>query len=719
MPLPTYKKQTSQVASSRQTAGGTSTASYQASAQVNQSLAQRLSSFSQQLHGMAGTMAQDQASKDAVRDIHTRKQKIADINTKYDEKAYSEFRPMTEEEYNNRNNEIAQVAEGTERKFSGIYSRAYNNTASAAYSNQIQADAKAASDQAMIAAQGDSEAYQMQMKAFRDSTIPNAPTPETAIVAELAINQYGSQGFKQLKMAEIKATEQRNFNSFKSNGEQQALDILKNMQEGNFVNGIENLFKYEQTLQSGVKEGWINKEDAQLAISETTEKGVLAYAKDRISMMEEVDAREFIQDFREGNVNNQIPEQFLEVDKEKVASRMEYLLDREVRKRDVANKTQEKQDFESVKDTIFMLDRGEILSDERLNKERNKNITPEVRESLDLAIKDNKLLRVFDTKNLTEQSDIIAELKNTTNKTADDLRLQYKYEKHLSQDLKAIKEDGLSYTFGKDKGFDEPLEAIDFSNEDSVSNRQKQVDLASTYTGVQQPFFTKSELDNLKLSIPNMTSKSKADLSATLNKLPEATKGATFSKLGGVFAVAGNHTVSNVSSHIFEGEELLKNKIVVPKRDIRTSIGVNIKEALGAASNENRADAIKAVEAYMAYQADLSGSDIDSVSEAEAIKAVMGEKIITGNWGWEDNKEVFPPFPDVTSDQFFEWKDNLKREDFAVDGVDMTLREADILKNGEFVFAGNGKYLIKIGNSKATYIDEKGEEQPYIVRYKR
>ena len=54
MPLPTYKKQTSQVASSRQTAGGTSTASYQASAQVNQSLAQRLSSFSQQLHGMAG-----------------------------------------------------------------------------------------------------------------------------------------------------------------------------------------------------------------------------------------------------------------------------------------------------------------------------------------------------------------------------------------------------------------------------------------------------------------------------------------------------------------------------------------------------------------------------------------------------------------------------------------------------------------------------------------
>ena len=163
--LPRYRKQVTQVGTPKQVSSGTQgAAGMLAESQGKMSLAQKLETFSTQTKQLAAGALQTEASKDAVRDIYTRKQKINEINSNPN---------LTAED---RAEQVAQIAEGTERAFSGVYSRAYNTTANAAYSTQIQRDAKEASDQAELIAQGDSEAYAKQMREFRDGTIPGAPT---------------------------------------------------------------------------------------------------------------------------------------------------------------------------------------------------------------------------------------------------------------------------------------------------------------------------------------------------------------------------------------------------------------------------------------------------------------------------------------------------------------------------------------------------------------
>ena len=215
-----------------------------------------------------------------------------------------------------------------------------------------------------------------------------------------------------------------------------------------------------------------------------------------------------------------------------------------------------------------------------------------------------------------------------------------------------------------------------------------------------------------------MTPSDKADLSLVINKLPEDIAGATFSKLGGVFAVAGTHINPQISAEVFAGEELLKSKIISSKKDVRISLATKTKGALELASTENRADIVKSIEAWMAYEADRTGVDIESISEDDAIKAVLGEVYETGAWNpFEENRETLAPYPGVSESDFLDWKDGLEREDFGGAFGTMTKREADILKNGDFIFAGNGEYQIKVGNSIATYEDENGVIKPYTVRY--
>ena len=191
--LPTYQRANLQVG---QPGGGQGDAGLIASAQGKSSLSQRLSSFSDQLTGISKSMAQTQAAKDAVVDIQNRKEKITKIR---DEEAKAKAKGL---QYD-ADAEIAKIKEGTDRIGFGIYSKAYENAALSAYSNQITVDSQAASDLAMIHSGGDPDAFLNMFKQFSNETVRGAPTEHTSFVAQNALLAKGSAGYKSLMLAKM------------------------------------------------------------------------------------------------------------------------------------------------------------------------------------------------------------------------------------------------------------------------------------------------------------------------------------------------------------------------------------------------------------------------------------------------------------------------------------------------------------------------------------
>jgi len=187
MALPTYQRANVQVASPGGQAGASG---LMAKAQGDMSLAQKLSNFSGQLTGIAGSMAKDQAAKDAVVDIQKRKQQVLDIQKKG-------LDAETEQA------EIDKIVEGRERKLFGVYSQAYNNAALSAYSNQVQVDAKGAADIAEAQAGVDPDAFINAYKGSGAETVKGAPSEHTKVVAQQAITKYGAERYKKLTTGEV------------------------------------------------------------------------------------------------------------------------------------------------------------------------------------------------------------------------------------------------------------------------------------------------------------------------------------------------------------------------------------------------------------------------------------------------------------------------------------------------------------------------------------
>lgn len=266
MALPTYKKQTQRVATPRQTAGGTSTAGFMASAQASQSLAQRLSSFSQQLHGVAGGMAQDQAAKDATVDIYKRKQEVNNINAK----------DISEAE---KAQQIRKITEGAEKNFIGVYSKAYNSAATAAYSNQIRTDAKSAFDLAMIQANGDPDTFMKAYSSFSQETVRGAPTEATSILAQQTTMGYGTAGYKSLMLAKMGANKTAHKASYKNSRDAYTKQFSDAYYSGDSVEIARIGAVATASGEAAVREGLITQSEHEVNLSNMADRAIFDSAK--------------------------------------------------------------------------------------------------------------------------------------------------------------------------------------------------------------------------------------------------------------------------------------------------------------------------------------------------------------------------------------------------------------------------------------------------------
>lgn len=643
MALPTYRRQAQQVGTPRQTAGGTSTAGFMASAQAKQSLSQKLSSFSNQLAGVAGGMARDQGAKDAVKDIHTRKQKIADINNNP---------KLTNEE---RIAKVGEIAEGTSRAFSGIYSKAYESASSAAYSNQITTDAKSASDQAMMTAMGDPETYMKQMKAFRDETVPNAPTKETGIVAEMAINQYGSQGYKTLKMAQIRKDEARRHTTSNDTTVLQSNDSVANMQEGDFVNAHQNLFKLQKTLEDAINNGWETKESAQLRLDKTTEAGILDYAQDRFTRGEAIDSKEFIDKFRNGTADSEIPTDFFNVDREKVANRMEYLLDTEVKKRDVTEKAAIKENKENanlvLSDNIKIMKHGKVSDtfDEALKLMPYGS--PKMQHDFAIQIKAAEAIRPYNTMSLPEQLTLVSVMEAEETANIEDIEILATVKSNLKEKQALAKKD--SITLGAQDGLYEPTRPITpgIAPEMGIAileERTRQANINKEKYGTNRQVFTEAEVTEWTTWI-NDRGTSIADKMGLIASVEEGTDGKGYmayqqlmkDKRANVFTAAGDFYAEKkpqISQMLLHGEMVLNSEMgaSIDRKALTATLNTKIGNALARSSKQDKDKAISAVTAYYASLAEGYGAlGDDSYKYADqAVEEVLGKSGIRNGQGY-------------------------------------------------------------------------------------
>jgi len=634
MALPTYKRQVRQAGTARQTAGGTSTEGFMASAQVNQSLSQKLSSFSNQLQGMAGGMAKDQASKDAVRDVYERKKKIAEINNNPD---------LTNED---RVNSIKEISEGTERAFSGVYSRAYDNAATAAYSNQITTDAKLASDQATMKAMGDPEAYMKQMKAFRDETVPNAPTEETAIVAELAINQYGSQGYKTLKMAQIRKDEMRRHSLSKDTAILQANDSVNNMQEGDFVSASQNLFKLQKTLEDSIKNGWDTEESAQLTLDKATEQGILDYSRDVFARGEVVDAQDFIDKFREGSAGSLIPTDFFNVDREKIADRMEYLLDTEIQKRDTTQKAMVKQNKENANmmlgDAIKVIKNGKVPDNFDQVLEVSGFASAQKQHDFAIQVKAAERSRPLKTLSIPEQLTAITAMESEETASIEDIEVLATMKDNLKEKQALAKKDMI--TLGAQDGLYEPTKPITPGVDPQMgiailAERTRQAAISKEKYGTPKQVFTEAETTEWVTWL-NDRGTSIQDKMGFIASIEEGTDGKGFmayqqlmkDKRANVFTAAGDFFAEgrpNVSQMLLHGEMVLDSEMgaSVDRKSLTATLNTKIGNSLARSTKQDKDKAISAVTAYYASLAEGYGALGDESYQYadQAVEEVLGK----------------------------------------------------------------------------------------------
>ena len=337
--------------------GGAGDAGMLASAQGKQSLSQKLNQFSSNMMNMAGTMAQDQGAKDAVVDIRNRKKKVAEINAKPLTDSYTET---------DRQAEIGKITEGTARKFSGIYSRAYENAAASSYSSQIKSDAKSAYDLAMVESQGDPEMFMAMYSKFSQESVRGAPTPATAVVAQETTLNYGTAGFKSLMMARSGASTAQHKTQYKSANEAMAAQFSDAYYQNDSVAQARIFSEINQAGEAAVRDGLISQEEFEVNSANIAQNAMIDAVKRGFG--EELNVgrgdlayQQFIMNERKGFYEGADPDETAKI-KSSMLSQIKEFNDASLERQRFEAKQHDAMSLESFNDGVQQIAQGQMTS---------------------------------------------------------------------------------------------------------------------------------------------------------------------------------------------------------------------------------------------------------------------------------------------------------------------------------------------------------------------
>lgn len=249
-----YQRANLQTPSSSYSGSGGSTA-MSVAASTMETLSSRLETFSKSFYQQAGQEAQAEAIKDATLDIAVRKEKVDTILS-------------SDEDPENKRQKIESILEGKRKADATIYGRAYNDAASAAYSNQVTVDAKAAADLATVQAKGDPSAFYAMYNSFEKETVNNAPSTEMAITAKRSFLQYGSAAYKSISIEAFKKQDALEKETYDKVAQQLRDDYIVAVKNNDLVAQEEVKSKYAAASVRAIDKGWSTPELVQVELQQ-------------------------------------------------------------------------------------------------------------------------------------------------------------------------------------------------------------------------------------------------------------------------------------------------------------------------------------------------------------------------------------------------------------------------------------------------------------------
>ena len=265
-------------------------------------------------------------------------------------------------------------------------------------------------------------------------------------------------------------------------------------------------------------------------------------------------------------------------------------------------------------------------------------------------------------------------------------------------------EDG--YSLGVNQGI---IQEISFNPQDplTLSLKADQAETLSNHYGVPVSPLSDSEANSLAQNINLMTVAEKVQLANTLNEAP-AVWGQISPKNQQVFSMAGATGDSVLMATVFNGQELLKEKLVTAAKP---SEYLSISDDfLGDVYGIQDKSAI--LEAAKAHYASIAGN-VD-VFDTDAWETSLSA--VTGGIGEVNGNKIELP-RGVDEDTFEDFIDEFSGPQVALLGGVLGFDDnqaASAIQNGKIKSVGSNKYIIMTNEAQALF---KSDGEPLIIEY--
>jgi len=526
-------------------------------------------------------------------------------------------------------------------------------------------------------------------------------------------------------MAQIRKDEARRHQSSNDTIALQSTDSNKNMQEGDFVGAFQNLLKLQNTLGDAVKNKWETPESAQAILDKTTEAGILNYARDRFTRGETIDSKDFIDKFREGSSESEIPTDFFNVDREKIADRMEYLLETEIKKRDVTQKAEIKQNKENANlmlgDGIKIMKNGKVPEDFDEMLEVMQYASPKKQHDFTIQVKAAQRSRPLNTLSIPEQLTAVTAMEAEETASIEDIEVLATMKANLKEKLALAKKD--SITLGAQDGLYEPTRPVVPGIDPDMgvailAERTMQANINKEKYGTNKQVFTEAEvtewvnwLNDSGTSISDKMDFIKSIETGTNGKGHIAYKQLMKDKRASVFTAAGDFYAEgrpNVSQMLLHGEMVLNSEMgaSIDRKELTGKLNSALGNTFSRSTKDDRNKVISSVSAYYASLAEGYGALGDeSYQYAEqAIEEVLGKQGIRNGQGY------FAAMG-MDADDVDDFIDDLDTTD--MDNIAGIPKEAmkDVISNSKLIQVEGNKYRLIFQNHSVT----KEDGTPFIL----
>ena len=358
-----------------------------------------------------------------------------------------------------------------------------------------------------------------------------------------------------------------------------------------------------------------------------------------------------------------------------------------------------KQANELVSDTILSLKNGYIVQDEELAAARASSKLVGKEEDLEIAVAASEFVTLPKSvrEGLPEQ---LAGVHNAEKRKALEVASEA-IERELDKD---------GYAFAVEQGVIQEVQ-LDFNDPATVQARLEQIDYLKQHYGRPISPLNNEEADALILALPAMSPRQKTGMALVFGD-SEAIWEQLDSKNAGLFSMVGAIGDPVVMEGVFKGQQLLKDKLVLPPEDHATMLSTFDEVVEGVYTGKDRTQMLEATKAYYAslIGPDAEGGFFAKNDFEDALEAV------SGGIGKVNGHKIELP-RGIKESVFEDYVDNFSAvmvDTFGGAWGFTNEQVAEFVREGRLISVANNQYMVTVNDGM---LMNKANDGPFLISY--